>query len=199
MNTNPTTTRRRPLRTVALTLAALGLVTTTAACSSDGDTASTTTTKAETTTTAAVATGVTASGAWARQSPMVAGAGAAYMTLTGGPTADELVSASVPAEIAGTVELHETTMSDDAMGEGDMSGEMGSDMGSDMGGSGMMSMKQVASIPVPANGTVELKPGGYHIMLIDLAAPLVPGEGFDVTLTFSSGETLVVPVEVRAA
>jgi periplasmic copper chaperone A len=194
IQTNPT---RRALRGVAALCLALGLVAATAACSSDDDTASTTTstTAAEvTTTTVAAAEGVTASGAWARQSPMMASAGAAYMTLTGGATADELVSASVPAEIAGTVELHETSMSDEGMGE------MGGDMGGDMGeGMGMMSMKQIPAIPVPAGGTVELKPSGLHIMLLDLAAPLVPGEGFELTLTFASGETLVVPVEVRAA
>jgi copper(I)-binding protein len=40
---------------------------------------------------------------------------------------------------------------------------------------------------VPAGGVVELKPGGYHIMLIDLVMPLEAGEAIELTLTFQSG------------
>ena len=66
------------------------------------------------------------------------------------------------------------------------------------GGMGMMRMQEVDAIAVPAGATVELKPGGLHLMLIDLAKPLVAGETFTVTLAFASGETLPVPVEVRS-
>jgi copper(I)-binding protein len=56
----------------------------------------------------------------------------------------------------------------------------------------------VPSIAVPAEQTVALTPGGLHLMLIELAKPLEAGEVFDLTLSFASGEQLVVPTEVRA-
>ena len=107
------------------------------------------------------------------------------MELVGGPTDDELVGASVASTIAASVELHETSMAG-----GDMD-----DMGDSMG---MMTMRQVPSIAVPAEQTVALTPGGLHLMLIELAKPLEAGEVFDLTLSFASGEQLVVPTEVRA-
>jgi len=68
----------------------------------------------------------------------------------------------------------------------------------DGGMGGMMQMRQVPSIAVPAGTTVTLEPGGLHIMLLDLAAPLTAGQTFDMTLEFASGERLVVPVSVRS-
>jgi copper(I)-binding protein len=68
-------------------------------------------------------------------------------------------------------------------------------MGGSMGGA--MKMQPVARIVVPAKGTAELKPGGYHVMLLELAKPLVKGESFDATLTFESGATSTVKIEVR--
>ena len=63
-------------------------------------------------------------------------------------------------------------------------------------GSGEMVMQQVKSLAVPAAGGVELKPGGYHIMLIDLVKPLEVGQTFDITLTFALAGDIVVPVTV---
>jgi periplasmic copper chaperone A len=112
--------------------------------------------------------------AWARTSPMVQMAGAAYMVIhNDGATDDALVGVGSP--VSATVETHETK--DD--------------------GSGQMVMAPVASIPVPAGGSVELKPGSYHIMLIDLVAPLEAGQMVPLTLTFQSGATLEVSAEVR--
>jgi hypothetical protein len=62
---------------------------------------------------------------------------------------------------------------------------------------GMMSMKQVDAVPVPAGETVELKPGGYHVMLIGLTKDLSAGDTLDVTLTFEPGGTVDVSAEVR--
>ncbi|MFZ8900881.1 MAG: copper chaperone PCu(A)C [Ilumatobacteraceae bacterium] len=42
-----------------------------------------------------------------------------------------------------------------------------------------------------------LKPGGYHVMIFDLVAPLEIGQTFDVTLTFEKAGDVIVPVEVR--
>ena len=172
------------------------------ACSS-GETATETSTTSAPSTTAAAAALVSVSDPWARQSPMMASMGAAYMNLVGGDTDDALVSASVPTSVAASVELHETTMSDDSAGDSSMDDSMGDSMDGpmddSMNGGGMMTMKQVTSIPIPAGQTVNLEPGGYHVMLIDLAGPLTPGTTLELTLTFASGETLTVPTEVRAA
>jgi copper(I)-binding protein len=53
-------------------------------------------------------------------------------------------------------------------------------------------MQEVAQIDVPAGGSVELKPGGYHVMLMKLAAPIAAGDSVPVTLTFErAGEVQV--------
>lgn len=146
----------------------------------------------------------TAEGAWARASAMMQDAGAIYLDLTGGDTDDTLVAATVPAEVAATVELHETIAMEE--GDGDMTdgdhdhGDMaeGDHDHGDMEGMGMMTMREVAGgIPVPADETVVLEPGGLHIMLLDLAGPLEPGDSFDAVLSFDSGAELTVPVEIR--
>ncbi|MGA1345546.1 MAG: copper chaperone PCu(A)C, partial [Ilumatobacteraceae bacterium] len=62
---------------------------------------------------------------------------------------------------------------------------------------GAMVMQQIMSLDLPAGETVELKPGGYHVMLIDLAAPLEIGQTFDLTLDFETAPDRVVTVEVR--
>ncbi len=99
---------------------------------------------------------------------------AVYMVLAnGGAAADRLVAAQ--ADVSNAVEIHETKM------EGDV-----------------MRMQQVESgIEVPAGGQVELKPGGYHVMLIGLTRDLNVGDTFPVTLEFASGATLQVEAEVR--
>ena len=87
--------------------------------------------------------------------------------------ADQLVSVSSP--IAGEVQLHEMSM------EGNV-----------------MKMRQVQGISVPAGGAVELKPGGLHIMFINIKAPLTAGETVPVKLKFAkAGEVeLKMPVNV---
>jgi len=61
----------------------------------------------------------------------------------------------------------------------------------------MMSMAQVADVPVPANGRTELKPGGFHVMLFKLAQPLSPGATVALTLRFANGVTKSVSATVR--
>jgi hypothetical protein len=99
---------------------------------------------------------------------------AVYMLLAnGGAAADRLVAAQ--ADVSNAIEIHETKM------EGDV-----------------MRMQQVeGGIEVPAGGQVELKPGGYHVMLIGLTRDLAVGDTFPVTLEFASGATLAVEAEVR--
>ncbi|MFN7151064.1 MAG: copper chaperone PCu(A)C [Microthrixaceae bacterium] len=189
--------QRSVLGLAALAVAALALV----ACGDDGDDA------ADTTTTAAEASEVTVSDVWARpvEDLTAKDTSAIYMVITGGDEADALLSASVPSDVAGTVELHETVAasdSEDAM-DGDMTtttmmdGDMSTTtMGGEMGG-GMMSMRQVQRIDVPADGTVALEPGGYHVMLLDVQKELVPGDTIEVTLTFERAGEVTVTADVR--
>lgn len=59
-------------------------------------------------------------------------------------------------------------------------------------------MKMLAAGPVdiPQGGTLEMKPGGYHIMLMGLAQPLKKGEEIEITLTFEKAGDLKVKVPV---
>jgi copper(I)-binding protein len=101
--------------------------------------------------------------------------GAFLVIENAGDTPDQLIGATVSAEIARAVEIHETTV-----GENDV-----------------MQMRPVQAIDVPAHGSVELKPGGYHIMLLDVQRDLNAGDTVTLTLTFASGATLDVNAAVR--
>jgi copper(I)-binding protein len=138
--------------------------------------------------------GITVEGAWARTSPMMASAGAAYMTLTSSVD-DRLTGVAVDAGIAATVELHETVMAGGMTGDttGDTSGSM------PVTTEPTMMMQPVDGIDLPAGTAVELKPGGYHIMLLDLVAPLEMGQTFTITLTFEQAGSVEVPVTVGDA
>lgn len=115
------------------------------------------------------------SGVWARTSTAMNGA--AYLTIKGTGTADKLVAAAVPKTVAKMTQLHKSTMDD----------------------AGMMTMKPVKSIAIPARGTVMLKPGGYHVMLMSLRKPLVAGKKFKLTLTFAKAGRRTVTVTVRTS
>lgn len=144
--------------------------------------------------------GVRVTDAWARTSPAMADTGAVYFSVSSAD-GDVLIGGSVDASVASTVELHETVMADgDDMGGhgGDttMAGGMGS--GTTMaGGMGEMTMQEVDTIEIPAGETVSLKPGGLHIMLPGLAAPLEAGSTFELTLSFEKAGEVTVEVPVR--
>ena len=149
-------------------------------------------------------------GAWARNSPMAATAGAAYFTITGGEADDVLTGVKPDTAIAGSIEMHETVMAEgeeDSMSGGMSSTTMANDMtATTMDGAmtsdtmaGAMQMRPVKSIDIPAGEKVELKPGGYHIMLIDLVEPLKLGDTFDLTLMFEKAGEKTVSVEVKEA
>lgn len=121
--------------------------------------------------------------AWARPSSAMASAGAAYMTIqNNGTAADALVGASSPA--ATTVEVHETVM-------------MGSPAPGASDDGGMMGMRPVERLEIPAGGSVELKPGSYHIMLIGLKQDLNAGDTIEITLTFEKAGELALSVPVK--
>jgi copper(I)-binding protein len=115
----------------------------------------------------------TVDGAWARTSPMESTVGAAYMNITASAD-DALVGASVDMSVAMMTQVHETTTAAD----------------------GSMGMQEIASIPMVAGTPLVLEPGGYHVMIMELVAPLEVGTSFTVTLTFESGATTTVEVPV---
>ena len=116
-------------------------------------------------------------GAWAR--PAVAGQSGtgAFMQLR---SADGARVVGVASTVANVVEIHEMKM------EGSV-----------------MRMRAVPVLELPAGKAVELKPGGYHVMLMDLKRVLQPGEKFTVELRIErKDKSLVsqpVEVEVRAS
>ncbi len=130
----------------------------------------------------------TAGGAWAEQSgkgDLVVGEararatiphrpGATFLTITNrGPGDDRLIAASSP--LAARAELHSHSMA-----------------------GGVMKMRKVEAVPVPAGAVAKLEPGGYHIMLFDLARPLAEGEEFPLTLRFEKAGDIAVSVTVEA-
>jgi len=122
---------------------------------------------------------VTVSDVWARPARMAAagqGMGmtsAVYFVVRNrGGQADRLVAASTA--VAGRVELHETRQ------EGDM-----------------MRMAPVQTVEIPAGGEVVFKPGGLHVMLMDLKRDLKVGDSFELTLKFERAGELTVTVPVR--
>ncbi len=112
---------------------------------------------------------------WSRATPAGAKTGAVYMSLDNKSTsADRLTSAS--SDVAAEVQIHEMKVVN-----------------------GVMQMRQLADgLPIPAGGSVVLKPGSYHVMLIGLKKPLTPGETFPLTLTFGKAGNISITVPVQA-
>lgn len=122
----------------------------------------------------ALAADLEVSGAFIRASPKVANAGAGFVTIkNSGKQDDKLIAAS--ANVSKSVELH-THIKD---------GEI-------------MRMRKVDAINVPAGGAAELKPGGDHVMFIDLNGPLKEGDKVAVTLKFEKGGEVKVEMPVLA-
>lgn len=121
---------------------------------------------------------VTAVGVWARASVQGQRSSGAFMTLT---ASEPLTLVGIATPVAGIAEVHEMKM------EGDV-----------------MRMRPVQALNLPANKPVQLSPGGYHLMLQELKAPLKPDTTIPMTLTFrtASGDqrqlALQVPVAIAA-
>ncbi len=62
---------------------------------------------------------------------------------------------------------------------------------------GVMTMRPLSRFPLPAGGTLEMKPGGYHVMLLGLTRDLHQGDTVKVTLTFEKAAPLTVEAPVR--
>lgn len=101
------------------------------------------------------------------------GTSAAYMTITNTGAADTLVKAACDAAMM--AQVMETTMTND-----------------------IMSMGEIPGIDLPSGAAVELKPGGYHIMLMELSQPLVDGTTITITLEFEKAGKMTIEVPIKA-
>lgn len=116
--------------------------------------------------------------AWARATVQGQTGTGAFMRLT---ASEPLTVTRVVSPAAGVAEIHEMKM------EGDV-----------------MRMRALPSLPLAAGKPVELRPGGHHLMLMELKMPLQPGTQVPVTLHYTDAKgqagqlTLSVPVAVRA-
>ncbi len=97
----------------------------------------------------------------------------AFMILKN-PTQQTVSLIAAHSDIAGVTELHETTMQE----------------------GGVMKMQKIDKIDIPAQGQAELKPGGLHIMLINLSKEPVNGDSESITLKFSDNSELEVVAPV---
>lgn len=112
---------------------------------------------------------------WARATAADAENGVAYMTVVNKSNSDDrLVAVSTP--VAATAEPHKTTDEN-----------------------GVMKMLPADAVEVKAGSEVVLKPGGYHVMLMHLKAPLIEGQTFPMTLTFEKAGKVEVTVKVEKA
>jgi periplasmic copper chaperone A len=111
---------------------------------------------------------------FARATPPGAKSGGAYFVVENASLIpDKLIGVASPA--AGSAEMHQMAM------EG-----------------GVMKMRAVPVLEIPPRGKLELKPGGYHLMLLDLKQPMRAGDKVPLTLTFQNAGSIVVSVEVEA-
>jgi len=111
--------------------------------------------------------------AWLRPSPPGVPVGAGYLTIVNrGAVGDELLAVATPR--ASMVQVHETRLEQ-----------------------GVMRMRELERLTITAGGRVVLAPGGTHLMLMGLSAPLRVGEKIPVTLRFARGGERTVIFEVR--
>jgi hypothetical protein len=122
--------------------------------------------------TAAFAQTVEIKGAWARATVQGQKATGAFMQLTA-KEKSQLVSVSSP--VAGVAEVHEMKMNGD-----------------------VMQMRAVqGGLELPAGKAVELKPGGFHVMLMDLKTPLMKDTTVPLTLVFKDAKGVETRTEVK--
>ena len=118
---------------------------------------------------------ISISGAWSRATVAGQSSAAAYFSVTNkGDGDDRLLSVSAPM---GKAMLHSTTITEQ----------------------GVMEMRPMKDLPVPAHSTVTLKPGGMHVMIMNVKKPLQAGDSYNLQLRFDRSGTRNVTVAVRPA
>lgn len=121
---------------------------------------------------AAAQTSVQITDPWVRATVPQQKATGAFMQITA-PKAMRLLEVRSP--VAGVAEIHEMSMADN-----------------------MMRMRQVKEIALPAGKAVELKPGGYHVMLLDLKGQVKAGDKIPLTLVVEGEDKRRETIEVHA-
>jgi copper(I)-binding protein len=112
---------------------------------------------------------------WARATPKGATVGAGYLTISNnGTEPDRLVGGS--AAPASRFEVHTTVME-----------------------KGVAKMRQVPALEIKPGETIELKPGGVHLMLMGLKQPLKQGQKVKGTLVFERAGTVAIEFAIQAA
>jgi copper(I)-binding protein len=111
--------------------------------------------------------------AWARPAGGGQNSTAAYFTITNGGGPDALTTVSTPV---GTASLHSMTMD-----------------------GGIMRMRPMTSLEIDSGATVQLRPGGNHVMITNLKGPLAAGQSFPLKLAFRRSGEQTVTVTVRNA
>ncbi|WP_424929914.1 copper chaperone PCu(A)C [Amaricoccus tamworthensis] len=124
---------------------------------------------------ASMAGPIEVTGGFSRATLPNAPVGGGFMTITNTGTEDDtLIAATSP--VSGITEIHEMKMDGD-----------------------VMKMRELENgLTIPAGETVELKPGGFHIMFMDLNTPLEEGETVNVTLTFEKAGDVDIPLAIGA-
>ena len=112
---------------------------------------------------------ITIDHAWARATPGAVKNSAAFMTFDNKGAADKLIS--VTGTIAKEIQIH--SMITEA---------------------GVMKMREITALDIPANGKAELKPGGFHVMLIGIPDGLKEGTKFPLKLKFEKAGEVTVQV-----
>jgi len=111
---------------------------------------------------------------WSRPTAPGVPMGVAYLSITNnGTEADALIGASSPD--AAAVQFHQTTISE-----------------------GMARMRPLSEVPIPPGATVKIDPGGIHLMLVDLKAPLEVGKFVPLVLEFRRAGRITVELAVES-
>lgn len=113
------------------------------------------------------------SDAWARAMPPMQPTSAMFLTLKNNDSVDHALVAA-DSDVARSVELHTHIMKD-----------------------GVARMRQIKKLEIPAGSSASMAPGGHHIMMIGLHAPLKEGETLNAKLTFEDGSSKDIVVPIR--
>ena len=115
---------------------------------------------------------ITVNGAYTRATVAGQAAAGGFMKITSSGAADQLISATSP--VSNDVQLHTMKMDGN-----------------------VMQMREVKQIDIPANGTVDLKPGGLHLMFMNIKTPLKAGDLVPVKLKFAKAGEIEVKMPVN--
>ncbi len=111
--------------------------------------------------------------AWIKNLPMAVPVRAGYMHIFNNQSL-EITIVSLESKSFESIEIHQSLEID-----------------------GMMSMRPVDTLPIPAGGSLELAPGGFHLMMMNPLEQLIPGKKITVTLHYQDKKTQTIEMEVR--